>query len=94
LPTTFLRAPALAWTGTYQVVVPKPFNADGTMTSKAVVSEGGKVVWDGSKLVDPAPEGFVSATDGPEGVAFQLLNGEYDFSSAAPATTLEITASE
>jgi hypothetical protein len=51
-------------------------------------------VWDGSKLVDPAPEGFVSATDGPEGVAFQLLNGEYDFSSAAPATTLEITASE
>lgn len=68
------------------VVVPKAFNPDGTMATKSIVSEGGKVVWDGSKLVQPAPQGFVSATDMPEGVSFQLLNGDYELSSTLPSS--------
>ena len=60
------------------VAVPKPFGAGGDPVLKAVVSEGGATVWDGTQLVGAHP-GLISATDAADSVVFEAKNGVYVF---------------
>lgn len=61
------------------VVVPKPFVSDSTQATKAIVTDAdGVQIWDGVKLVGSHP-GIASALDRPDGVAFQISNGQFTF---------------
>lgn len=66
------------------LVVPKPplpsSDDKRKPVARTVVTEHGRVVWDGEKLVGNHP-GLESGTDGPEGVAFAASNGMYVFES-------------
>jgi hypothetical protein len=62
------------------VQVHKPFKGDA-VCAKATVTEGGKVVWDGEKLVG-SPDGISAGRDTAEGVAFDVINGVFSFMAA------------
>lgn len=70
------------------LIVPKPLSlyvsngkpGENTSTSRTVVKERGRIVWDGEKLVGNH-HGLRSAVDGSEGVAFAVSNGLYIFES-------------
>eukprot|EP01052_Picozoa_sp_SAG31_P006636 SAG31_NODE_307_length_17957_cov_5.236645_8_plen_132_part_00 len=61
------------------IVVPKP-TFGGKPAPTASIKLGGKIVWDGSKLVGKPP-GILSAKDQATGVMFATLNGKFEFES-------------
>eukprot|EP01052_Picozoa_sp_SAG31_P006990 SAG31_NODE_328_length_17643_cov_46.707649_10_plen_149_part_00 len=72
--------------GRATVVVPKPFDGSGQRVDRSVVVLNGKKAWDGENLVDRgAHKGVMSAVDEPNGVIFNVLNGEYTFEATPRA---------
>lgn len=63
------------------ILVPKP-TKDGVPSTAASVMLGGKVIWDGKKLVG-THSGIVSARDSQEGIVFETTNGVFTFASSA-----------
>ena len=63
------------------IMVPKP-TKDGTPSTTASVTLGGKEIWDGTKLVG-ATAGILSAKDEREGIVFGTTNGVFEFVSRA-----------
>ena len=56
------------------------------VVAAARVTEGGTLVWDGKVLVG-APSGISGATDQPEGVAFEVSNGAFEFATTVAAAS-------
>ena len=56
------------------------------VVAAARVTEGGTLVWDGKVLVG-APSGISGATDQPEGVAFEVSNGAFEFAATVAAAS-------
>ena len=63
------------------VVVPCPFVGNPS-DERAVVTEGGAVLWDGKALVGTHP-GVISAVAVGDAVAFEVTNGVFAFTSTA-----------
>ena len=68
------------------VAVPKPWASPtpAGRAARAMVTEGGTVVWDGVKLVGGVP-GIVAARETADGVEFDITNGRFAFVATVAA---------